>query len=279
MKILRLILGDQLNYSHSWFGKVDDKVTYVMMEIEPEATYVKHHIQKLLGFFASMRNFADHLRKSGHRVIYYKLTDRNNRHGFAANLKKLVQDHSFEKIEYLYPDEYRVDRIMKNVMDELSIPHQVYDTRHFYTERGELREYFRGKKRFLMESFYRHMRRKHGVLMLDGEPETGTWNYDKENRKGFDPDLDVPEPLIMKNNLAGIHEDVDRMGIQHFGEADPESFAWPINREQSLKLLHFFYQACAFRFWDLPGCHGRRQMEPVPFKIVIFPQHQNDLSA
>jgi deoxyribodipyrimidine photolyase-related protein len=44
-KILRLILGDQLNEKHSWFKTPDRQVTYVLMEIRQETDYVRHHIQ------------------------------------------------------------------------------------------------------------------------------------------------------------------------------------------------------------------------------------------
>ena len=53
--ILRLILGDQLNASHSWFAQPDDRVTFVIMEVRQETDYVKHHIQKVAAFFAAMR--------------------------------------------------------------------------------------------------------------------------------------------------------------------------------------------------------------------------------
>ena len=49
-KTLRLILGDQLNLSHSWFQKVDESVTYVLMEVRSETDYAVHHIQKVIGF-------------------------------------------------------------------------------------------------------------------------------------------------------------------------------------------------------------------------------------
>ena len=62
-KTLRLILGDQLNITHSWFKKVDDSVTYVMMEIRSETDYAQHHIQKIIGIFAAMLEFANDLRK------------------------------------------------------------------------------------------------------------------------------------------------------------------------------------------------------------------------
>jgi deoxyribodipyrimidine photolyase-related protein len=53
-KTVRLILGDQLNSNHSWFNTVDDSVVYVMMEVRSETDYAKHHIQKVVGFFAAM---------------------------------------------------------------------------------------------------------------------------------------------------------------------------------------------------------------------------------
>ena len=58
---LRLILGDQLNYKHSWYQKQDDSVTYLLAEIRSEATYTKHHIQKISGFFLAMRKFSSWL--------------------------------------------------------------------------------------------------------------------------------------------------------------------------------------------------------------------------
>ena len=52
---VRLILGDQLNPEHSWFGKRDASVTYVLMEVRSETDYVVHHAQKVIAIFAGMR--------------------------------------------------------------------------------------------------------------------------------------------------------------------------------------------------------------------------------
>ena len=35
-KTLRLILGDQLNIRHNWYGKKSDDIVYVMMEMRQE---------------------------------------------------------------------------------------------------------------------------------------------------------------------------------------------------------------------------------------------------
>ncbi|MDF7181700.1 cryptochrome/photolyase family protein, partial [Escherichia coli] len=41
-KILRLVLGDQLNPQHSWFANADADVVYVLMEVRQETDYVLH---------------------------------------------------------------------------------------------------------------------------------------------------------------------------------------------------------------------------------------------
>ena len=89
-KTLRLILGDQLNYNHSWFETVDDSITYVMMEIRTETDYATHHVQKIVGFYAAMRQFANELLVKKHHVIYLKLTDNTNLQSFEKNIEKLA---------------------------------------------------------------------------------------------------------------------------------------------------------------------------------------------
>lgn len=59
MRKLRLILGDQLNAKHSWFKQKDENTIYLMTEMRQETDYVKHHIQKIVAFFMSMRNFSE----------------------------------------------------------------------------------------------------------------------------------------------------------------------------------------------------------------------------
>ena len=77
--ILRLVLGDQLNEKHSWFKQPSENVVYVLMEVRQETDYALHHIQKVVAFFAAMRAFAGRLKELGHRVIYIRLDDPENR--------------------------------------------------------------------------------------------------------------------------------------------------------------------------------------------------------
>jgi deoxyribodipyrimidine photolyase-related protein len=130
-KILRLILGDQLNANHSWFKTQNDSVTYVLMEIRTETDYVQHHIQKVIGFFAAMQNFALELQNAKHQVIYIKLNDKANLQSFDRNCEALITKHKFTQFEYQLPDEFRVDEQLKNFTKKLAIPYTIVDSEHF----------------------------------------------------------------------------------------------------------------------------------------------------
>jgi deoxyribodipyrimidine photolyase-related protein len=192
-KEIRLILGDQLNGDHPWFKESDETVLYVMMEIFPEATYVTHHIQKIMSIFLAMRDFAGFLSSHGHHVLYLKISDRENKQSFDENLQKLVAKFGVTHAAYQEPDEYRLDKILNEVFLGLPVLSRRETTAHFFTERFDLKHFFEGKKQYRMENFYRHMRRKYHILMDNaGQPETGRWNYDTDNRKKLPPGQKVP---------------------------------------------------------------------------------------
>ncbi|WP_309614316.1 cryptochrome/photolyase family protein [Flavobacterium sp.] len=239
-KTLRLILGDQLNTNHSWFKTIDDSVTYVMMEVRTETDYAQHHIQKVVGFFSAMRSFAAELQSKKHKVIYIHLNDKNNLQSFEKNLDALLNQGNYTQFEYQLPDEYRLDVLLKNYCNQLLIPYSVYDTEHFFSKREELGNFFEGKKMFLMESFYRAMRKKHNVLMEGDKPATGQWNYDGENRKKLPKNHKPTPPLVFNNDVSKIVAEIKDTDISTIGSIDAANFVWPINREQSLALLDFF---------------------------------------
>jgi deoxyribodipyrimidine photolyase-related protein len=244
-KTLRLVLGDQLNIHHSWFKEVNEAVTYVLMEIRSETDYTQHHIQKVIGFFAAMQNFAKELRERKHRVIYIKLNDKSNTQSFDTNCTALIEKHHFTRFEYQLPDEYRVDKHLKSFTQSLAIPFASFDTEHFYSKRQELGEFFYEKKTFLMESFYRYMRRKNKVLMADEtQPLNGKWNFDEENRKKLPKDHKPIPPLVFNNDVSEIAAELKKTSIKTIGSVDVKQFIWPVNRKQSLLLLKHFIKQC-----------------------------------
>lgn len=251
-KTLRLILGDQLNYKHSWFEeKPDHSIQYLMMEIRSETDYASHHIQKVLGFFAAMREFKDHQEKNGYKFIYIKLDDKNNHQDFAKNLDEILQTQKFTKFEMIEPDEYRLDQYFKKYLKTLDIDYEINDAEHFLADRNELEQMFGKKEKYLMESFYRRMRKKYDILMHGDKPLLGKWNFDTENRNKFPTKINIPTHKAFANDVSDIYEMIQKSKIKTIGNIkNPKHFEYPINRKQSLEVLDYFIDNLLIKFGD-----------------------------
>lgn len=244
---LRLILGDQLHSGHSWFRNVDDGTVYVMMEIRQETDYVRHHVQKVCGFFAAMRAFAKELRGRGHELLYITLDDADNLQTIKENILRIIQRHNIQRFEYQLPDEYRLDKLLSEFGAELqaqNIEVCAYDTEHFLSSRREVAEIFHGKKMYLLETFYRAMRRKYQILMEGNEPLTGQWNYDADNRKKLPQSQAIPKPFLFAHDVSDITTMLERCGVKTIGRIQANNFLWCINRQEALQILEFFAQEC-----------------------------------
>lgn len=228
-KGLRLILGDQLNHEHSWFQEKD--WLYVLMEVKPESEYVTHHIQKIVGIFQAMRCFAEELSAKGLDVVYYKIGDEHNQQSFEKNIHHLLKKNKLQVFQYQEADEWRLDQILGAIEGGESV-----SSEHFLTERDE----FRGKKSFLMETFYRQMRKRHNILMDGPNPITGKWNYDKSNRKKLPAKLKVIEPIVFSHDVTEIYQEVQNAGIKSIGTIKPSEFIWPKNRKEVIEVLDYF---------------------------------------
>ncbi len=261
-RVIRLILGDQLSEYHSWykgFGtQADAENLYLMMEILPEAQYTLHHIQKLLAVFAAMRSFALELTERGARVLYLSINDPNNKHSFAANCQHIAEQCGAELLEYQEPDEYRLQQQLQKELGELPISVSCVSTEHFLSKPEDFKVKNAGTpdaRAPVMESFYRHMRRMHNVLMeppgVAGKgagtavPAGGSWNYDSENRKSWRGEPAAPAAPVWPNQtelLRSVANDIRAAGIKSFGSVELDTFLWPSNRENALKALERFLE-------------------------------------
>ena len=237
---LRIILGDQLNYKHSWYTKKDKCIIYLIMEMKQETDYVLHHVQKIIGFFAAMFNFANYLTKNGHKVIHLKINDSDNKQDLQKNLQHFILKYKITQFEYQLPDEYRLDEQLKQFTKELTIPYKVFDTEHFLTHRSELADLFKEKKTYLMETFYRTMRKKHNIMMEGKDPMGGKWNFDADNRQTYKGEEKIPAPILFKHNYTSILKEIDKAKIKYFGNPMATEFPWPTSRKQALEVLNFF---------------------------------------
>ncbi len=294
-KILRLILGDQLNIQHSWYKETSSDTLYVMMEVLSETNYVRHHVQKITGFFLAMRAFSNQLKADGHEVCYMALDADENEQTFAANIKKIVEQYQIEYFEYQLPDEYRLDQHLKELCETLTIETKAVDTEHFMVDRGFVADLFAKKKRYLLESFYRNVRKQYQIMMEDDgkTPLTGQWNYDKNNRNKYPENIEIPAVPSFEQDATSILQLLEAKQVKTIGNIDAAHFDCPITRAEALDLLKHFNEQRLQHFGDYQdamsdrhwlGFHSRLSfvlnvklispLEVVNATIEYWQQHQ-----
>jgi deoxyribodipyrimidine photolyase-related protein len=221
-----------------------------MCEVAEEATYVRHHKQKIVLVLSAMRHFAEELRGKGFTVDYVELDDPRNSGSITGELRRAVTRHRVNRIVATEPGEWRVRRMMQSWAAGLGIPVEVREDTRFLCARSEFEAWVAGKRQLRMESFYRWMRRRTGWLMNGDMPEGGEWNYDAENRRPLPRGTSVPAPRRFDpdETTRKVCDLVATVFPGHFG--DLETFGWAVTRADARKALRYFVGHLLPRFGD-----------------------------
>lgn len=264
------VLGDQLSLDLASLVASDPATSRVLMvEAEEEATYVRHHKKKIAFVFSAMRHFAEELRGLGWQVDYVRLDDPGNTGSFTGEVKRAATRLKPDAIRVTEPGEWRVLEAMRRWERETGVPVEMLEDDRFLCPHGQFAEWADGRKQLRMEYFYREMRRETGLLMEDGEPAGGQWNYDHDNRKPAGRDLSMPKPFrvepdeITKDVLALVET---RFG-DHFGALEP--FGFPVTRQDAVRALDGFIETSLARFGDFQD--AMLVGEPLLYHSLLSP--------
>lgn len=262
---LRFIFGDQLNASHSWFKEKSQSDTlYVIAELKQETDYVKHHMQKVVAFFAAMENFAKALTKANLNCLHLTLDDTQNDASLTELLTRLAKHYQCHNIEYQYPDEYRLKQQLADFAKQSEFNVNAVDSEHFLLPFNDIDQHFKPNKPVKMEFFYRAMRKRFTILMDDdNQPRGGKWNFDQQNRNKLKPsDLkEIPAPLCFAHNVSHILKRIEKHQVNTFGECS-ETLIWPTTRAEAKQLLDFFCDHLLVhfgQFQDAMTCQSAHQ--------------------
>lgn len=234
-----LILGDQLSFRLPSLASLDPNDWVLMAEVWSEATYVKHHKQKIALVFSAMRHFAEALRARGRQVIYVTLDDPLNTQDLCEELLRHQGLHGFSHWSVTEPGEWRLKAAFEALRDRLAVPLDILEDTRFICSHGAFQAFLSGRKQPRLEHFYREMRKRTGCLMVDGKPVGGAWNFDQDNRKKFVGD-GVPAPFrcapdaITQAVLALVEERF----ADHFGSL--AGFHWPVTEAEAEAALADF---------------------------------------
>jgi deoxyribodipyrimidine photolyase-related protein len=239
---LCLILGDQLNRDSLLFDGFDSSQDLLWMaEVKEESTHVPSNKQRSVLFLSAMRHFAKDLHKDKLPLEYYSL-DEHHFSDFIQALEATLKQYSPQSIRCVLPGDYRVLQQLKQFTEQRKLLLDILADNHFISLPGEFTEWKKGKKQLRMEYWYRQLRKRTGILMRDGQPEGGEWNYDQDNRQTFDRH----GPGILDDALLFELDEITQSAVdsveQHFPNNPGQllSFGWPVTRAQALELLDFF---------------------------------------
>ena len=242
---LLVVFGDQLDHQSAVLDGFDPQRDAVWMaEVDYEAKHVWSHKQRIAIFLAAMRHFRDELRDKGCEVLYTELDSNKDTEKFSSRLTADLKASRPEKVIVVRPGEWRVLQGLKKVCKEADIELELREDTHFYTTPQDFEEHADGRKSLRMEFFYREQRKRFDVLMEDGKPSGGDWNFDKENRGSFGksgPESPNTGPGHQNDaTTRTVLELVEKRFGDHPGSL--ESFAWPVTREEAKRDLKKFIE-------------------------------------
>lgn len=241
MRTLRLVLGDQLSCGLSALSDLDPGVdTVLMAEVMGEATYVRHHKQKIALTFAAMRKFAARLEGRGVTVRYVRIDEAGNAGSIAGELDRAVTELLPERVVMTECGEWRLAEQLRAWSDGIGLAVETRPDDRFVCSRPRFEAWARGKRQLRMEFFYREIRRETGLLMDGDQPEGGRWNFDAENRKRLPRGISAPDRKRFPPDAVTRQamDDVARLFADHFG--DLETFDWPTTAEEAQAALDHF---------------------------------------
>jgi deoxyribodipyrimidine photolyase-related protein len=177
-----------------------------------------------------------------------KVSAPDNTQSIPDNLRGLLRHYRAQRLELQQPDEWRLDAKLQafcaKTPYEIGVECSFVESNHFYTQRLDAARLFQGRGSWLMETFYRHLRRTHRVLLdAAGQPEGGRWNFDADNRKPWrgppQHPAQPPDPRPLHDHSA-FWAEIEAAGVVTVGNPQAQAFRWPINRSESLALLQAF---------------------------------------
>jgi deoxyribodipyrimidine photolyase-related protein len=262
------LLGDQLDHGIAALGAAErDRDVVLMAEVWREASYVGHHKKKIAFLFSAMRHFAAELSEDGWNVDYVTLDAAANSGSVPGEIERAVTRLSCSSVIITEPGEWRLLTALQSLQNRSATPVEILEDDRFLCSKAEFAAWAAGRKQLRMEHFYRAMRRKTGLLMDGDGPESGRWNFDRENRKPAKKELSFSGPKRFKidTTTEQVLNLVGHRFADHFGDLKPFWFA--VTHVQAMAAFDHFVETGLAGFGDYQDAMLRD--EPFLYHAVI----------
>lgn len=207
----------------------------VLVENVWKASLRPYHKQKLALVLASLRHFALEQARRG-VAVRHVVADGPYRDA----LRPLCEE--LGPLVVMEPAERELRRDLEPLVEKgllRVVPHEGW-----LTSEDDFEEACGSGPPWRMDSFYRHVRRRTGILMEDGKPAGGKFSFDAENRRPWKGEPPAPEPPRFRPNeiTQEVGELVESRFGHHPGELDLG--ALPASGNQVQRLWEWAREEC-----------------------------------
>lgn len=233
-KTLVYVAHDNLNrHKGALAGARPETHAIVFVESQRMLKAARWNRQRLFFLLSAARHFAEELKTEGFEVNYLKSTDS------AAGIQSISGKYS--EIISVEPSSYRLSKSLSEIGVRF-VPNDF-----FLTPRKLFADWSKSQKSLKMENFYRWQRQRLGILLSNGEPLGGKWNFDDENREP-PPKSEYLWPTYPHHERDRIDEDViSELSVLDLTGSLDESI-WGTSREAALAQLNNFLKNSYAKF-------------------------------
>ncbi len=240
MKNINLVFPHQL-FQESPIFEVNAPV-YVIEEYLFFKQY-PFHKQKIAFHRATMKRYADFLRKNKNLEVHYveAIEDISDIRQLIPELKRQGIVH----VNYIDPTDNWLQKRLDKGFRESGISSTQYHSPLFLNTKEDLATFFRtDKKKYHQTTFYTEQRKKRNILIeADGKPTGGKWTFDTENRKKYPakktpPSIQYPD---VDSYYTEAKEYVETHFANHLGSITKHSL-YPTSFEATKSWLNQFFE-------------------------------------
>ena len=240
------IIGDQLLDTHPALIEATtqhgrDNVRVLLVESSRRLTHLPYQRKKLVLLLSAMRHYAQSLRAQGFIVDYVKAET------FSEGIHHHVSRENPSILYTMASASYSGRQGQQSLIQTLSIPVEIVTNTQFLTGQFNPIPDPQPAKRYVMENFYRAMRRRFRLLMDGDAPVDGQWNFDHDNRKK------LPKKVTPPVNVRFEPDDITETVMAEVAAIDGltgsvDGFDYAVTREQALHAVDIFMLQRAAHF-------------------------------
>lgn len=252
---------DQLNDGLSPLATTPpNELGIVLIESPGKAARRPYHKRKLALVLANLRHFA--LEQAARGVAVRHVVDPN---GYAGALRQLVAELAPGRgIEHVTPAERELRVELAPLVADGSLRSLPHDG--WLTTRADFDA--SGGPPWRMDVFYRHVRKRTGVLMERGAPVGGRLSFDAENRERWDGEPAAPAPPTfpidpIKREVGDL---VERVFSSHPGTIRLEDL--PATKADAEAQWRFALRACLPQFGPFEDAMSTRSRQLFHARIA-----------